>query len=205
MCRGVLPPVARRLQFQAAGHGCLVPRQRTGEPPGVETCRRKGCCPGDRFATLNWGLWNDHLVFAVWVDRIPKGNYGTSMPGTKLDTGHWDQKYSVYFRDPPAVEVECRTTDGKGGSVTVNGKSYDSAQGAIFLVHSSSGEVKQLNRDGLSAKPGVQDNPPDVFLKLKADPEVKAFFARPKKAGGTGLIPSALQCAASRFGVRPHL
>lgn len=65
----------------------------------------------------------------------------------------------------------------------MNGKSYDLAQGALFLVHSPSGEVKQLNREGLSAKPGIQDAPPDVFTKLNVDPEVKAFFAGPKKVG----------------------
>jgi hypothetical protein len=39
-----------------------------------------------------------------------------------------------------------------------------------------------LKRDGLSAKPGPNDEAPECFTKLKADPEITAFFGDSVKA-----------------------
>jgi hypothetical protein len=138
--------------------------------------------PGIDFATVDWGTWNDGLLFAVWVDRDPKpvASSGRGITGSKTGPGLWDAKYRVWC-DPPKVNVECDSTDGTSGSLTVNGgQRLDLSQGRLFLVSTAGGEVrvKQLNRDGLSAKQGAQDTPPECFVKLKDDPEVKAFFAK---------------------------
>src|SRR5258706_10502867 len=147
--------------------------------------------PGISSATIDYGTWDNNLVFAVWLDREPGLNHGSSKQGTKSQgtksqAGKWEEKFWVSYASSPEVKAECVTTDGRAGSVTVNGKSFDLAQGNLILVSTAGGTVrlKQLKRDGLDTKPGQKEDPPAGFAKLKKDPEVIAFFRRQAEPGG---------------------
>jgi hypothetical protein len=136
--------------------------------------------PGIDFGAIDWGNWNDKLLFAVWVDRKDVGmNNGRGVVPQKTGPGRAEATYTVTC-SPPDVKVECYSTDGTSGSVTVNGQRHDVSQGRLFLVSIAGGEVrvKQLSRDGLSAPNGPADNPPECFVKLKDDPEVRTFFGK---------------------------
>jgi hypothetical protein len=145
-----------------------------------QAARKDESIPGIDFAAIDWGNWNDDLLFAVWVDRKQVGmSYGRSVVGTKTGPGRGEATYSVSCGQPD-VRVECRSTDGTTGALTVNGQRYDLSQGRLFLVSIAGGavRVKQLNRDGLIAKAGPQDDPPECFVKLKDDQEVRTFFGK---------------------------
>src|SRR5206468_2023426 len=107
---------------------------------------------------IEWGLWNDDLVFAVWLDRAGGlgsagghvGSFGRNITLANADGGGREVSYQVRA-EAPDVKVECKTTDGKSGTVTVNGgKPYDLSAGRLFVISAASGtvRVKQLNRDG---------------------------------------------------------
>jgi hypothetical protein len=143
---------------------------------------------GIDFGMVEWALWNDDVVFAVWVDKPGAigasgghvGSFGRNITPAKTEGGGWQVSYQVLVESPAAV-VECKTTDGKTGTVTVNrGQSYDLAAGRLFLLSTAGGSVKlkQLSREGLTGKPGAVGNPPEVYVKLRDDADIRAFYAK---------------------------
>lgn len=147
-----------------------------GPPPGGE----KGLIGGIDLAHIHYVTWKNEIAFLLWSDLglgISWGNHSTSSGS--------DAEYvrSGDMRDPnhPKIEYELRTPDGKTGSVRVNGQKMDLSQGWLILVSVRSGEVriKQLQREAPNSTPPLQGHP-EVLDKLKADPEIVAFFAGTK-------------------------
>lgn len=85
--------------------------------------------------------------------------------------------------DGRKLEWYCETSDGKTGSVKINGQAYELGQGSLFLVATKGAELRvlQLKRDTLSLKVG--NDPKDGLERLiRGDEEIGPFFAKAAKA-----------------------
>jgi hypothetical protein len=80
--------------------------------------------PGIDLVSIEDGLWNGDMVFALWIDRKPLDNHSFGQSGSRPEA-----KWFALLSNPPKVDFECRTTDGTTGLVTVNGKAFDLADG----------------------------------------------------------------------------
>lgn len=77
--------------------------------------------------------------------------------------------------DGRKVEWRCTTSDGKTGTVTLNGKDYKLAEGSLFLVATKGERVAQLKRDLTSVK--TDGDAATVFEGVvKGDEEIGRFF-----------------------------
>jgi hypothetical protein len=97
---------------------------------------------------------------------------------------HTSRGGSGYHRanDGRKVEWQCETSDGKTGSVKINGRAYDLAQGSLFLVSTKGGDVRvlQLKRDTLKLKVGnVQDS---LETLIRSDEDIAPFYANAGKS-----------------------
>lgn len=137
---------------------------------GFEPVRAAGVAGIDRGSVLYW-TWNDSILFALWIDQNARAQGKASMVDNKV-------RFDGAMTDPngaPVVDISGETGDGKTGSVTINGKRYDLANGRLVL-YATAGEtvhLRQLKRDPLPKPTGGIG-----FSALKADPEVQRFFAR---------------------------
>jgi hypothetical protein len=142
----------------------------------------KGGIPGIDYARIQWYTWNDRLVLAVWLDRWEgsgsRGGGGIGSPG--VYEGEFHASFLGGLKGLPDVDVHCTTTDGTTGPITINDEKFDLSQGSLLLVSRSSGKLRTrlLNRRGLPSPDEKGD--PKLFEKLKADPEVVAFFNQKK-------------------------
>ncbi|HJT77985.1 MAG TPA: hypothetical protein VJ739_12350 [Gemmataceae bacterium] len=120
------------------------------------------------FAAASVGLWKDNsLVFAVVADFA-----GPNTQGSGREGGFVEYYGRLAAPDGQGVEWRCRTADGKTGTITINGSSYDLAKGSLFLASARGGkvEVRQVPRELWKAKAGDEG---DV---LRQDPDVRAFL-----------------------------
>jgi hypothetical protein len=142
---------------------------------------------------VEWGLWNDDVLFAVWIDKPGGvgesaghiGSFGRNVVPGKTEGGAWKATYEVRVESPTA-NFECKTTDGKTGTVILNGgQSFDLAAGRLFLLSTAGGsvKVKQLNREGLTGKPGAIADAPECYVKLRDDAELRAFYTKGGEKG----------------------
>src|SRR5262249_13537591 len=83
--------------------------------------------------TAWYGTWDGRLVVLVWADTHA-GTGGTS--GGKL--------HGSLALEPPGkrIEIDAATQDGRAGTVTIDGKAYDLADGGLFLVSTRDGQVQ---------------------------------------------------------------
>ena len=127
-------------------------------------------------AEASYGMWGDGMAFVILSDVV--GSSGARSSG---GTGQ-PSRYRGYQESPDGrkVEWQCETPDGKTGTITISGQSYDLAQGSLFLVATKGGgsRVLQLKRDTL--KLTGQER---LEHLLKDDTDVGQFFveaAKPK-------------------------
>lgn len=137
--------------------------------------------PGIDHAKIHWWKWNDHLALAVWLDRGEGG--GSVGAGGIGKPGVYEGEFHVRLsgaKDLADIDIKCESTDGTTGPIRVNGETLDLVQGSLLLVARSGDKLrtKLLNRHNLPVPDEKGD--PKLFEKLKADPEVVAFFD-PKK------------------------
>lgn len=140
--------------------------------------RSEGGTPGLDFAHIAYGTWEDRVVFAVWVDfdRVRGGDQFNEINEQPK------KRYAgeMVDLDSRKITFECNTADGTAGAITVNGKSFDLADGWLLLASQDRGELKQLKPERL-AKPESLPAARAAFEQLKAHPEVKAFFGTSAK------------------------
>jgi hypothetical protein len=113
-------------------------------------------------------------VFVVWSDA-PGGGGGSSNSNVQGVTCQG----SLLGKDGRRVEFNCETKDGKRGPVTVNGVTYDLANGNLFLFSSGGdrAQVKQLKRSLSEVK--FERESLEAFGRN--DPDIVGFFTTPVK------------------------
>jgi hypothetical protein len=123
--------------------------------------------PGIDSASVYFGTLGKGSAVTLWSDG--GGNFGAS----------WDRsrkliKYEgkLRARDGREYPVQCLTADGKTGSVTIDGQTFQLDNGALFLIATAGAKttVKQLQRGPLKPE---KDALRDMAL---TDPEIKSFF-----------------------------
>ena len=125
--------------------------------------------------TVSYGSWGDGTAILVWVDTEGQAGGGAM---TSADGAH----YRGRARSPDGrhLEWDCKSADGKTGPVTINGATYELANGAVFLVTTRGGnnDVRQIQRNlsGIS----VSRESLDGLVKLDAD--VAKFLAEADKS-----------------------
>jgi hypothetical protein len=137
-----------------------------------------GGAPGVDYATVYWYTWNEKLAFAIWADRGDggggNGQSGIGEPGV-YTAKFYAERGSFQEKGLAGFKVHCTTTDGVKGKIQIDGQDmYDLSDGTILLVSRSSGVLRTrlLKRDGLPS-PSAQ---PEMFSKMKSDPDIVAFF-----------------------------
>jgi hypothetical protein len=134
--------------------------------------RREAAIPGIDHASVTCGLWSDgRTVVTVWTDV----SSGSSSLAPRVATRAEGFVFEGHHRGPGGRYVDCRcsTPDGRTGTVTINDKTFDLADGALFLVSTQRGqtEVCQLKRDTLKLGPeGLKD-------LARNDQEILDFFS----------------------------
>jgi hypothetical protein len=112
-------------------------------------------------------------AFVVWGDGDGGGggSVGT-VEGVKVQ-GH------LLARDKRRVEFQCNTKDGKTGQVTIDGMTYELANGNLFLVATggNQSQVKQLKRSLAELKFDRES----LRAFARSDQDVAGFFTEAAK------------------------
>ena len=77
--------------------------------------------------------------------------------------------------DGPEVKWEWITRDGRTGTVTINGATYDAAAGRVFLIATRGGQVRV--RQLLPDLSGVQAERASFLALVDGNPEIARFVA----------------------------
>jgi hypothetical protein len=121
-------------------------------------------------------------VFIVWTDaRSYSGGTGypypeNNPPRTYIAGGDYMIRFGGTGDDfDRTVGLEFEIHELKKGKVSIEGKSYDLADGSLVLVSGDGDDlrVKQLRRDVSTLRP----EPNELIAFGKATPEIKAFFS----------------------------
>ena len=131
--------------------------------------------PGNDDAFVPCLTWNYKPALVIWSDA-PKGTFdGNYKQRNQVPTGKGVLIYHGNVNQtnrevPISGEVE---NIGKG-QFTINGKTYDIAMGAVFLVSGVGRDlqVKQLSRDMNQ----LSLDPHELVAFGEADPEITGFF-----------------------------
>jgi hypothetical protein len=151
---------------QLAGCGrSAVPPQR---PPFTDT---GGCSVGG--TGPRYGSWGGKLAVVVWFDT-DDSSQGFAGEGPAA-------VYQGVFAplDGRRFDWRCRTSDGKTGTLLIDGQEYDMAKGALFLVSTKGGKtgVQQISRDLTPFNPDKES----LERLAKEDPDVARFVAEAGK------------------------
>jgi hypothetical protein len=125
--------------------------------------------------SVTWNVISGKVYFVLWTNTTmgPAGSGSGSGPG-----GH-EFNGSIGPDKKPLVKWKGQTRDGKTGTVTINGTSYELTKGGLFLV-SVNGEkatVRQLNTDLSAVEPSAKG----LENFARTDPEVAKFVASAAK------------------------
>src|SRR5262249_46814913 len=127
-------------------------------------------------AQASFGIWKEGgLAFLILTDFVGSSRDRGSGKGVGPEKYEGQQK----ARDGRKVEYQCETADGKTGTMTINGSSYELAKGSMFLVSTRGGkvEVRQVKRDLLK----VALDQESVEKLLRGNADVASFFAEKAK------------------------
>ncbi|HBI43585.1 MAG TPA: hypothetical protein DDY78_12150 [Planctomycetales bacterium] len=142
-----------------------------GNPSWTEWTPGNDQIPGIDQASITCGLWSDgRMAFVVWTD-VSGGSSAMLPPVTTKGEGFvFEGRHQG--SDGRHIDCRCATKDGRAGTVTINDKTFDLAQGALFLVSTISGQtqVRQLERNTLKLKGE------DLKELAKNDQEIRDFF-----------------------------
>ncbi len=134
----------------------------------IQSMHRK--IPGVDNGSAYFGGYNKGTAIIVWVN---------SMACKLKIKDSWDKtrkcvKYGGYIESVShrKVNIECFVEERMKGSVTIDEKEYDLANGSLFLINirSAQPKVEQIEQD-------IYDITPKTRKQLVEDvPEIKAFF-----------------------------
>jgi len=130
-------------------------------PPGPDTAY--GQFEGTGYVFYRW---EQGLRLMIWHDATGATSSGS---GSTSDPVYRVEGQAVYS-DGSTLSWTIETRDGQNAQFTLNGVSYDLAQGTLFLVRTSGGsiEVEQLRRDVSS----VQLERDSILAFAQADPDI---------------------------------
>jgi hypothetical protein len=134
----------------------------------------KPTVPGIDHADVRIGLYVNTPVLAVWSDG-QQGGFNASWDSTRKAV-HYEG--AITSRRGRNVAVQCYTSDGKTGSVTIGDETFELGSGSLFLVASSGTKtvVKQVRRD--LSKLGSDSE--GFSTTAMADVEIRTFFEQPR-------------------------
>ena len=119
-------------------------------------------------------VYNLGTAFVLWSDASGGGSGSSSanVQGVKCQG-------SLLARDGGRVEFHGETKDGKAGRVTIDGVTYDLADGNLFLASTGrdQSQVKQLKRSLSELK--FERESLEAFGRN--DPEIAGFFTKAAK------------------------
>jgi hypothetical protein len=120
-----------------------------------------------------YGFWGGKLAVVVWFDTDDSSQGFSGEGGTAVYQGLFAPL------DGRRFAWRCRTSDGKTGTLVIDGQQYDMAKGALFLVSTKGGktEVQQLSRDLAPFNPDKEG----LERLAKEDPDVARFVAEAGK------------------------
>jgi len=129
--------------------------------------------PGIDQASISFVSWDNGGALVVWTD-VSNGTTTSSPPAKTKGEGyvikghHHDRRNSKKAR----VDFRCVTPDGLTGTVTINDKPFDLAQGFLFLVSTTGDQidVRQLSRDATHISSRGFKN------LARTDQEIREFF-----------------------------
>lgn len=111
-------------------------------------------------------------LLLVWAPEASGGGGGSTQGGQDGITGHGQ----VIFRNGKEAKFTFRMPDTKTGTADFEGKTYQLAEGRVFLLKPDRDRVvvKQVTKD-LS---GIDPSKADLAEIGRADPEIKGFFEK---------------------------
>lgn len=155
----------------AFGHGAICWVSNRDKPA-------PGPVPGIDHASILVARWGEGMAYVVWTDMYqPSGGGGAASSYDPVRRIAYHGSFETGGKR--AIEHKCTTTDGKTGSISVNGQALELAAGSLILASTADGKIrlKQLKRDTLQMQPKEE-----TFRDLaKTDPEISAFFSRVAK------------------------
>jgi hypothetical protein len=138
-----------------------------------------GCrCDGQIVATtyVHYATLRDVIVVVVWSDlgTPPAGGWANSGHAVNISSERAEYHGDREASDGRAVKWKAVTTDGRTGTVTLNGKHYRLEDGAVFLVRTGDGaaQVAQVTQDLSGMKPAAET----WNLLAKQNTEIKKFL-----------------------------
>lgn len=139
----------------------------TEEPPWPENVSNHSLAEGD--ISFEYLKWSEGLKL-ILVDDLKKGHSYT------FSRGGLDARYSGVATgfDGQEINWEVKTTNGRDGSIAINGKKYDMSKGALIVVKAKESpiQIRQFQRD-LSQAPFHSDRCDEY---LRSDQEVMRFL-----------------------------
>jgi hypothetical protein len=120
----------------------------------IAGCHVGGLESGPKF--LHYGTFRDSLAVVIWSDLgAPRNGTATGDAEAWATTDKAVYDGSRRTSDGRAVRWSAETKDGKTGTVTVNDKAYQLADGAVFLVRTAGGStrVTQVKQDVSGLRP----------------------------------------------------
>jgi hypothetical protein len=132
--------------------------------------------PGIDDAAVRIGLYGNRPILVVWYGG-GGGGFEAGWDGTRKAVHY---KGDFASREGQKLAVECFTSDGKTGAVTIGGETFELGNGSLFLVAPGGTKtlVKQLRRD--PSKLGSDSEGFKAYAKSEA--EIKAFFEKPRRS-----------------------
>lgn len=125
---------------------------------------------GDGGVSAWWGSWKKKFVYVILADPAISITTDINASGARTE-------YQVDLTLPNGQKAELRieTADGKTGSAVYDRRSYDLAQGPVFvlLAKSETIEMLQLQRD-------ISDGIVSLQKLLQDDQEIARIFAKMK-------------------------
>ena len=145
-----------------------------GDPSGIITWS-SSAGKGNPLPGIDQGsVYHLGTAFVLWSDA-PGGGGGSS----SSDVQGFKCQGSLLARDRRRVEFHCETKDAKTGQVTIDGTTYDLADGNLFLLSTAGdqSQVKQLKRSLTELK--FERESLEAFGKN--DPDIAGFFTKAAK------------------------
>lgn len=101
------------------------------------------------------------VFLVIWMDCTAQGTNAGERSTYRV---------SRLLPDDRRVDWQCRTEDGRTGSVTINGNKFDLAKGGLFLVSTKSGTIRVRQINPKSSKLT------DYDALAEAHPQIQQFF-----------------------------
>jgi hypothetical protein len=156
-----------------------VVRGTTAGPQGVVG----GSTTAGPQGSVTYFSWSGKPIFVIWSDATSTDSRTEQNNSLMKCSGGLTYR-GKDARPDRRVAFSAEIQDDKG-KLTINGESYDLAEGALFLVSGvgDDPQVKQLSRDLTKLKLGqnVILQPEDLAAFAKDEPEIAAFFAKTAK------------------------